>query len=48
MSVVLWPSMTYLVPNFSQNACVVGEVPGATLSFETSPFSNKQFAHRYI
>ena len=27
---------------------VVGEGPGATLSFETFPFSNKQFAHRYI
>ena len=33
---VLWPRMTHLVLKMH----VVGEGPGATLSFETSPFSN--------
>ena len=36
MSIVLWPRMTHLVLKMH----VVGEGPGATLSFETSPFSN--------
>ena len=39
MSIVLWPGITHLVPMLSQNACC-GWGPGATPSFETSPFSN--------
>ena len=42
MSIILLPGMTHLVPVLSVHLkmCVVGEGPGATLSFETSPFSN--------
>ena len=39
MSIVLWPGMTHLVQCYLKMH-VVGEGPGATLSFETFPFSN--------
>ena len=38
MSIIVWPGMTNLVPMLSQK--FVDEGPGATLSFETYPFSN--------
>jgi len=39
--------MTHLVQCYLQMR-VAGEGPGATLSFETSAFSNAQLADRYI
>ena len=39
MSVVLWSRMTHLCQCYLKTH-VVGEGPGATLSFETFPFNN--------
>ena len=39
ISIVFWPGKTHLVPSYLKMH-VVGDGPGATLSFETSLFSN--------